>query len=308
LSVVFSAAAQIRRWAYGHGLGKIERFAVPVIVVGNLTVGGTGKTPLTIWLVQFLQQAGYSPGVISRGYGGRPGRSEPLRVHPESDPTECGDEPVLIAQKTGAPVMVARNRGLAASALLTGSSCNILVADDGLQHYRLGRDVEILLVDGERRFGNGWCLPAGPLREPAARAKTVDFIVCREGQALCGEYAMSLRGGTAVNLLTGRTVPLTYFVGTPVRAIAGIGYPERFFRELAAWGMTVEPLDFPDHHAYRREDLTFPDDKPVLMTEKDAVKCSGFQQEKLWYVPVQAEVEPGFGRDLLKRLRNTPHG
>jgi tetraacyldisaccharide 4'-kinase len=281
---------------------------VPVIVVGNLTVGGTGKTPLTIWLVQFLQQAGYSPGVVSRGYGGRRGRPEPLRVGPETDPAECGDEPVLIAQKTDAPVMVAQDRVLAARALLTGTFCDILVADDGLQHYRLGRDVEILLVDGERRFGNGWCLPAGPLREPVARAGSVDFIVCREGQARPGEYAMTLRGGTTVNLLTGQSVPLTHFVGTPVHACAGIGYPERFFRDLAGWGIPVEPLALPDHHAYRREDVTFPDDKPVLITEKDAVKCRAFAHEKLWYVPVHADVEPAFGRDLLQRLRNTPHG
>ena len=308
LSLVFSAAARMRRWAYRKGLGTTARLPVPVIVVGNLTVGGTGKTPLTIWLVQFLQQAGYAPGVVSRGYGGRRGRPEPLRVEPETDPAECGDEPVLIAQKTDAPVMVAQDRVLAARALLAGTSCNILVADDGLQHYRLGRDLEILLVDGERRFGNGWCLPGGPLREPVARARSVDFIVRREGQALSGEYAMTLQGRTAINLSTGRTVPLTDFVGQPVRAIAGIGYPERFFRELAGRGIAVEPLDFPDHHAYRREDVTFPDDKPVLMTEKDAVKCRAFAHEKLWYVPVQADVEPAFGCDLLQRLRNIPHG
>ena len=308
LSVAFGLAARFRRWTYVRGLKQGETLSVPVVVVGNLTVGGTGKTPLTIWLVEFLRRAGFAPGVISRGYGRTRAQSQPLQVQPDSDPFVCGDEPVLIARRTSAPVIVGQDRVEAGRALLLRSDCNVLIADDGLQHYRLARDIEVLLIDGERRFGNGYCLPAGPLREPAGRADAADFVVCRGGQARAGEYAMSVKGSCAYNLITGVAAPLASFAGMPVRAIAGIAHPQRFFRELATAGLDIEATAFGDHHLYSRKDLDFADDKPVLMTEKDAVKCREFATERFWHIPIEAELPAEFGCNLLQRLKKRAHG
>ena len=302
LSKLFQGAVAIRRWAYRNQWKQAERLPVPVIVVGNLTVGGTGKTPLTIWLAEFLLQAGFKPGVVSRGYGGsKLGR--PLAVGADSDPAEAGDEPVLIARRTGIPVYVFPRRAQAGRALLAATACDIIIADDGLQHYGLARDVEIAVVDGERRFGNGECLPAGPLREPAERLAEADLVVCR-GQARDGEFPLTLSLGHAVNLADASTKPLAEFAGLKrLYAMAGIGHPGRFFADLRQAGLSFAERPFPDHHPYTREDIDFGGDATVLMTEKDAVKCRGFAGERCWTVPLQGSMPPAFGEKLLPLLK-----
>jgi tetraacyldisaccharide 4'-kinase len=272
-----------------------------------LTVGGTGKTPLTLWLVEFLQAVGYKPGVISRGYGGGK-QNQPLAVHADTDPAQAGDEPVLIARRTGCPVVVFPKRVEAGLALLADNDCDILIADDGLQHYALARDVEIAVVDGERRFGNGYCLPAGPLREPVERLDEVDLIVSR-GAAQSGEFAMTLQPGAAVNLVdAGLRKPLAEFVGTrPLFAVAGIGHPQRFFDDLRSAGLTLEGRAFPDHHRFQATDFDFAGTAPVLMTEKDAVKCVNFADARLWAVPLRAELPTAFGEQLLQLLNKAKH-
>ncbi|QSA97346.1 tetraacyldisaccharide 4'-kinase [Methylococcus sp. EFPC2] len=299
---LFGRAVALRRLAYSQGWKTADRLPVPVVVVGNLTVGGVGKTPLVIWLAEFLARVGYKPGVISRGYGGLP-LNEPCRVDADSLPRYFGDEPVLIARRTGVPVYVFRQRAEAGRRLLAETDCDLLIADDGLQHYALARDVEIAVVDGERRFGNGALLPAGPLREPAERLDEADLVVAR-GRPQAGEYEMKLAGGEAVNLLdpTLRKL-LTEFVGVPVHAVAGIGHPGRFFDDLRRAGLTVEGHVYPDHHAYEAADIDFGDESPVLMTEKDAVKCPGLAGEHHWVVPVSAELPAEFGEKLLQLLQ-----
>lgn len=302
LSGLFGRAVALRKLAYARGWKKAERLPVPVIVVGNLTVGGVGKTPLVIWLAEFLARAGYKPGVISRGYGGVR-LNEPCRVDAQSNPRHFGDEPVLIAKRTGVPVCVYHQRADAGRLLLAETDCDLLIADDGLQHYALARDVEIAVIDGERRFGNGALLPAGPLREPVERLAEVDLIVTRN-RPLAGEYEMKLIGGEAVNLLEpSLRKPLVDFIGGPVYAVAGIGYPDRFFDDLRRAGLTVEAHPYPDHYAYTVADLDFDDELPVLMTEKDAVKCASFAGAHHWIVPVAAELPPAFGETLLQLLK-----
>lgn len=299
LSALYCAVVSGRRWAYRVGIRKIRRLDVPVIVVGNLTVGGTGKTPLVTWLAQFLRQHGYRPGLIARGYGGKASQW-PQAVTAESDPALVGDEPVLLARATGCPMRVAPDRVAAARALLAEHDCNVILSDDGLQHYALGRDIEIAVIDGERRFGNGHCLPAGPLREPASRLKDVDLIVAN-GAAQAGEFAMQVHAGEAINLVSGERRALESFRGQPVHAVAGIGHPARFFTALQDAGLTVEPHAFPDHHAFRPEDLAF-DDGAVLMTEKDAVKCRRFALPYLWAVATRVELGEAFGARVLALL------
>lgn len=291
LSGVYAGLASLRRGLYRSGILRATRLTVPVIVVGNLAVGGTGKTPLVIALVEALRERGWRPGVVSRGYGGR--ADEAQRVVVPADPAIVGDEPVLIAQTTGAPVAIGRGRAEAAGLLLR--DIDVLIADDGLQHYALARDIEICVIDGERRFGNGRLLPAGPLREPLRRLETVDFRVCNGGDAQPGDIAMSLRGDTAVSLNdAGNEVALSGFAGKPVHAVAGIGNPDRFFAGLRRVGLQVTAHAFPDHHAFTPEDLDFGDALPVLMTAKDAIKCRRFVQPDWWSVPVRAELATAF--------------
>lgn len=272
-----------------------------MIVVGNLTVGGSGKTPLVIRLIELLQEIGHRPGIISRGYKGQ-AKDWPRSVSPCSDPGEVGDEPVLLARRCGCPVMVGPDRIAATQALLKTHHCDIIVSDDGLQHYRLNRDLEIAVIDGNRRLGNGFCLPAGPLREPRWRLRSVDFVV-GNGTAQKGEYLMILEGERAINLVDPSvTCSLAGFRGALIHAIAGIGDPSRFFRYLQERGIRTVEHPFPDHHPFVASDLEFGDDLPVLMTEKDAVKCRKLASDSCWYVPVRAQLDTDLERQFLARV------
>ena len=299
LTGFYCAIVAVRRLAYRLGIKKTHRLNVPVIVVGNITVGGTGKTPLVGWLAQYLREQGYRPGLVARGYGGS-AQHWPQQVRPDSDPTTVGDEPVLLTQLTGCPMAVAPDRVAAARALLEHSDCNIIISDDGLQHYALGRDIEIAVIDGVRRYGNRWCLPAGPLREPVSRIDSVDIVVSN-GLAMRNESAMQVLVGDAVNLVTGERKPLQSFRGERLSAIAGIGRPERFFDELRRQGLTIEARPFPDHHAYCPDDLAFAD-HTLLMTEKDAVKCRRFGRAQDWVVSSRVQIDARFGEQLLGLL------
>lgn len=275
------------------------RFAQPLIVVGNLVVGGSGKTPLVIALVEALRARGFAPGVLSRGYGGRV--REATLLDAAAQPGEVGDEPCLIRQRTGVPVAVGPNRA-ASAALLAGQGVDVLVADDGLQNPAIRGDVEICVIDGERRFGNGWLLPAGPLREPLDRLRNVDFCVANGGTAEPDEVPMRLAGDSAVALGDDAALPLSAFAGQRVHAVAGIGHPPRFFASLRVHGIEIIEHAFADHHAFRAADLAFGDDLPVLMTEKDAIKCRAFAQARHWFVPVRAELPAGFLDEVAQML------
>lgn len=274
---------------------------MPVVVVGNLTVGGVGKTPLVIWLVERLVEAGYLPGVVSRGYGG--GRLlSPNEVTSVSDPSVVGDEAVLVAMRTGRPVYVHPDRYSAGLALLQNHDCNVIVADDGLQHYALARDVEIIVIDGDRRFGNGHALPAGPLREPTTRAQEADFLVCR-GIGLPGENSMRVHGEYAVRLINpAERRALADFCDRDLVAMAGIGNPDQFFALLTSKKLRFESWSFPDHHRFSIQDLP-QDGRTVLMTEKDAVKCRPFARSEDWYVPVAAELSSEFCVNILNLIK-----
>ncbi len=300
-SALWCLLVSLRRLAYRVGLLRVSHLPVPVIVVGNIAVGGSGKTPLVVWLVRQLRQAGYHPGVVSRGYGGA-ARHWPQQVRPDSDPVTVGDEAVLIARRTGCPMAVGPDRPAAARALLEWHECDVIVSDDGLQHYALGREIEIAVVDGVRRYGNGHCLPAGPLREGRRRLRGVDFIV-NNGSHDRLEYPMRLRPGEVLPLSgegVGRS--LESFRERRVHAVAGIGNPGRFFEMLRRHGLEVVEHPFPDHHPYRAPDLRFEERLPILMTEKDAVKCRALGVSDAWYLPVEADVEGGFRERLLDRL------
>lgn len=291
----------LRRTAYRIGLLKTHRLPVPVIIAGNINVGGTGKTPLVIWLVQLLQNAGYRPGVIVRGYGGR-APVWPCLATVDSDPKIVGDEAVLIAGRCMIPVAVGPDRVAAARLLLECGNCDLIISDDGLQHYRLGRDIEIAVIDGERRFGNGHLLPAGPLRELPRRLEQVDFIVAN-GKAGPGEIHMGLECKAVHRLQAGNIVrPLAAFKGKQVHAVAAIGYPQRFFNLLNQAGLILQEHPFPDHYFFRPGDLDFADGKTVLMTEKDAVKYRSPPGPDYWYVSVETHVDEIFGSQLLERL------
>lgn len=320
LSWLFRCVIDLRRFLFIQGWLTSERLPIPVIVVGNITVGGSGKTPLVIWLVEHLRAAGYVPGVISRGYGGtEPG---PFEVGPLSDAREVGDEPVLIATRTEAPLFIGRDRVVAGKALLAAyPDCDVLVSDDGLQHHRLQRSVEIAVVDGDARFGNGRLLPAGPLREPVNRLSSVDFVVVNEGNSdragtstplafpgmMPGEgVSMRLSGQVFYNAKDPNWHALAGDIrGQSLHAVAGIGRPKRFFDHLRQLGLSVVEHPFPDHHSYREEDFAFGTDAIVLMTEKDAVKCRSFARESWWVLAVTASLEDRFGAHLVAKLRPT---
>lgn len=304
LSGLFRLLAAVRRGLYRSGILPSFQLAVPVVVVGNITVGGTGKTPLVLWLARYFIELGFRPGIVSRGYASAD--SAPRAVTPSSDPTQCGDEPLMLARRSRCPVWVGANRVAAARALLKAEpQCNLLLCDDGLQHYRLRRDVEIAVVDGARGFGNGLPLPAGPLRESVARLRSVDAVVVNGGGAISG-YAMTLVGATFRNLADASlTADAAEFHGMKLHAVAGIGHPQRFFDHLRGLGLNVEEHPFPDHHGFRPEELDFPGSDALLMTEKDAVKCAAFAAPNWWMLAVEAQVDAALGEKILEKLRKT---
>ncbi len=305
LAWLYGALVGARRRAYGAGLLRSERVGCPVIVIGNLTVGGTGKTPLTLWLAQALRARGFAVGILSRGYGRTGGAVRVVR--PDSPWAEVGDEPLLLARRSGCPTVVAARR-VAGARRLIELGARVILCDDGLQHLHLARDCELLVIDGARGFGNGRLLPAGPLREPAAAALArVDLKVVNgapEHASLAGAGAllrMDLIPGAANALVAGLgSRPLADFGATPVHAVAAIGNPGRFFRELRDQELNLIEHAFPDHHPLSAADLAFGDGLPVLMTEKDAVKCQGFADARLWYVPVEARFAEADARALLR--------
>jgi tetraacyldisaccharide 4'-kinase len=307
LSLVFRLISAVRRSAYALGILRSHRVGVPVIIVGNITVGGTGKTPLVLWLAAFLQRSGMHPGIVSRGYGG--GADTALEVTPAIGTSTAGDEPVLLASRSGCPVWIGRNRVAAARALLEAhSECDVIISDDGLQHYRLARDVEIAVIDGARGLGNGCTLPAGPLREPPTRLGSVDAVVINAVAANTAAwpqaFVMRLEGSRFRNLADPeRHTVAQDFVGKRVVAVAGIGHPPRFFAHLAGLGMNFESRAYPDHHAFREDDLAFPGADAIVMTEKDAVKCAAFASTRQWVLPVDAVPDPQLGTLVLRKLQ-----
>lgn len=314
LSAAFGAIIALRRAAYAHGWLKAQRIGLPVIIVGNLTVGGSGKTPLTAWIAGQLRAAGFAPGIVLRGYGGSlSARGETALVETDSDPAEVGDEALLLRRRTGVPVAVGADR-VRAARLLLARRVDVVVADDGLQHLALARDVELVVLDGERGTGNGWLLPAGPLREPAARLALADAVIVngpgRVWQSVAtGPVSIPLRRPPVLMRLRGehllaadgtdRALSLSRLAGCRVHAIAGIGHPQRFFSQLRAAGLDPVEHAFPDHHDFVVADLRFDEDLPVLMTEKDAVKCASLAGENCWFLPVEAEFEASGAAALL---------
>jgi len=307
LSWLYGLVSGLIRLCYRLGLKKVWRAPVPVVIVGNLTAGGNGKTPVVIWLVEQLQRQGLSVGVVSRGYGGR-APQYPLLLDASTTTSEAGDEPVLIYQRTGAPIAVSPVRTDAVKALLAQHSLQLIITDDGLQHYRLGRDKEIVVVDGVRRFGNGWWLPAGPMRERASRLKSVDAVITNGGVPHPGEIGMQLQPAQAVNLRSGERRDVAQLA--ELVAMAGIGHPPRFFATLEGCGAVLKKtVALADHQALSHDRvaaLAHAGDT-LIMTEKDAVKCRAFAEENWWYLPVDARLDEPAADALLQELITLAH-
>lgn len=309
-SILFMAIVVMRKALYRAGIKKQMHFNVPVVVVGNFVVGGTGKTPLVLALVKLLVSKGYKPGIVSRGYGVDK-LEQPIFVHSNNDPSEVGDEPVLLANRAQVPMVVCADRPLAVQHLLNNSDCDIVLSDDGMQHFPLGRDIEIVVVDGERKFGNGLCLPAGPLREPLMGLNRADWIVCN-GKLLSRKLRlakklvlMTLVPQAIINVSDPtKTLDPESMHDKKIHAVAGIGNPGRFFKELKALGFSIIEHPFPDHYRYKRQDLDFGEDELVVMTEKDAVKCKSFLDERHFYVPIEAELSEKFSQDFLLKIKD----
>lgn len=301
---LFRLISFLRRQAYSSGLLHINKLVVPVIIVGNITIGGTGKTPLVIWLVRFLKKQGFKPGVISRGYGGQ-AEQWPQQVDPDSDPLLVGDEAVVIAKNANCPVVVAPNRFEAGELLLQNNDCDIIVSDDGLQHYSLHRDFEICVIDGKRRHGNGRCLPAGPLREPESRLRSIDAVVCN-GVEVSGEFHMTFEAIQIKQVNGHDSRAFTDFNAEAVHAIAGTGNPDRFFDTLRDLGLSIIEHPFEDHYNFKSLDINFEDNAEVIMTEKDAVKCRDFANNHHWYLPIEAKLPKIFEQRLNNIFKKEP--
>jgi tetraacyldisaccharide 4'-kinase len=296
---IFAAIVRIRKYFYKKNWLTSYKATVPVIIVGNITVGGTGKTPLVIHLAQLLSKNGYKPGIVSRGYKGKV--KSVMLVSKHSDPKVVSDEAVLLANRSQCPVIIAKRRAVGIKQIVRHNKVNIIISDDGLQHYALERDIEIAVVDGTRRFGNGYSLPMGPLREPESRLDSVNLIVVNGGDTnSVREHSMKMVIKEVYSLShPAKTVPISFFAGSKVHALAGIGCPERFFAQLRAQGIEVIEHSFPDHYEFSPASVCFSDQYPVLMTEKDAVKCRHFANAKHWVVAVSVDLPQSFDDNFL---------
>lgn len=306
LSLLFGLISHIRRRLFQLNILRSYKCPVPVIVVGNITVGGTGKTPVVIGLAEQLTQQGLRVGIVSRGYGGSK-THEPMFVDAKTNPSLCGDEPALIASKTKLPVVVCAKRKLAVQALISQARLDAIICDDGLQHYALARDVELVCIDAARQFGNGLLLPAGPLREPVARLRTVDATIAMGAAKLADtskhHFNLRLEPVCFYHLQTGERVTLDYFKHKKVHAVAGIANPNKFFQELRGLGCQIVEHAYPDHFAYRTGDLAFNDDAPIILTEKDAVKCAEIATEHTWVLQVQVSELDKLAQFVLNKLK-----
>ncbi len=305
VSLLFRVLAALRRALYRSGILSSARLPVPVVVIGNISVGGTGKTPLTLALAQRLIEHGRHPLIVSRGFGGNTSQQA---VGADSSADQVGDEPLLMARRKLCPVWVGTSRAATARAALQAHpQCDVVLCDDGLQHYRLQRDFEIAVIDGVRGFGNGWLLPAGPLREPVSRLKIVDAVVVNGGETSAGQYAMQLSGEIFHNLIDPeKTATAADLRGLRLHAVAGIGHPQRYFRHLETLGLAFTPHAFPDHHPYIASDLAFADCDAILQTEKDAVKCAAFADARYWVLRVDARIDPALIDHILRKIET--HG
>ena len=304
VSLLFGFAVVLRRWSYRLRVFKSYKVEIPIIVVGNLSVGGAGKTPLVLWIADFLRRNGRKPGIVSRGYGGTVEKGKEAKAATiASDPAEIGDEPMLLSRRSGCPVWVCADRVLAATTLhRENPEVDVIIADDGLQHYALRRDLEICVVDAHG-LGNRWLLPAGPLREPLSRLGSADAVLTHGDVNGVKGFPLKLHGEKLANLVNGTDVrAVKSFAGQKVHAVAGIGDPKRFFLQLAHFGLKIVPHPFPDHHVFNAKDLDFGDAAPVVMTEKDAVKCKRIAKPNHWVFAVDAVPDPAFGRWLLEKL------
>ncbi|MCD6055674.1 MAG: lpxK [Gammaproteobacteria bacterium] len=311
-SFIFRFIIVCRRLAYRFALLKTYRFPVPVIVVGNISVGGTGKTPCVIALVEYLRSKGFKPGIISRGYKGKLNH-KPYEVQKNSLPEEVGDEAVLLKNRCNCPVMIGKKRKDSVKKLLETTDCDIVISDDGLQHYALGRDIEIVMMDGIKRFGNGYCLPAGPLREPVSRLQYSDFLVVTDNNKWIADNACGVSGIHSFNMTLTSTIcyrlqdptcqkPLKGFIANPIHAVAGIGHPERFFDTLIKNNLQIIPHPFPDHHFFQRNDFAAFREELIFLTEKDAVKCTPFNLPNAWVLPISGVIDPPFFEAFLARI------
>jgi len=302
---LFALITWLRRKAYQAGFFKSYKAPVPIIIVGNITAGGNGKTPTVLWLAELLRQSGFKPGVVSRGYGGK-APYYPYLLSDKSEAKETGDEPLLIFQRLKCPVAIAPKRAEAVKLLLSETDINIVICDDGLQHYALQRDIELVVIDGERRLGNGWLMPMGPLRESVSRLAHVDAIICNGGKARPNEVQMTLKPAPLRRLTNNAQVQ----VSGAVDAMAGIGYPPRFFNTLHQCGYALnQQIAYQDHQNFDEAELISRfKQRPLIMTEKDAVKCRRFAQGNWYYLPVDAILPTKFEAKLISKIRKLTNG
>jgi len=305
-SWLFCSVVFIRKTLYRFKIIKSYQLSVPVIIVGNITVGGNGKTPTVIWLAEKLKQSGYRPGIISRGYGGL-AKKWPQQVRSDSDPLIVGDEAIVISSRTGCPMAVGPDRVEAGNALIKHSNCDIIISDDGMQHYRLKRNIEIAVVSVNTRFGNELCLPAGPLREPIKRLDSVDFVIAngKLNSSDKAEYNMEYNGDELYSLSdNNHRIKLSDYENKEVHAIAAIADPERFFKSLTKLNINIVEHAFIDHYVFAQTDLIFNDDLPIIMTEKDAVKCRRLNLDNCWYLPITCEISNSLELSILNKLES----